>query len=96
MLLTLITDGPGPKEAQQQHAVNFKFYNVSQFDLGYEYTTGGGPGRNFFFAGDVTIQNLVTTYAAIPFEFSPGLDLLLSGGGLLDIQYLKQRRKFKN
>ncbi|HHP7231474.1 MAG TPA: hypothetical protein ACFCUY_11530 [Xenococcaceae cyanobacterium] len=31
----------------------------------------------------------------VPFEFSPGLGLLLSGGGLLGIRYFKQRKQNK-
>ncbi len=31
----------------------------------------------------------------VPFEFSPGLGLLLSGGGLLGMRFLKQRRQSK-
>ena len=87
------TDATMLDSTQQQYAANFIFYDISRFYLGYEYTTGGGPGRNYFFAGDVTIDNPVTMYADVPFEFSPGLGLLLSGGGLLGIRYLKQRRQ---
>lgn len=82
---------------QQQYAVNFRFYNTSQFYLGYESTfvNPTGAGRNFFFAGDVTFDpnNSVTAYADIPFEFSPGLGLLLAGGGLLGIHCLKKKRR---
>lgn len=93
------TDGANLSAEQQQYSVNFRFYNTSQFYLGYESTYNAtGNGRNFFFAGDVTLDptNSVTAYANVPFEFSPGLGLLISGGGLLGINYLKKRRKLEN
>ena len=90
------TDGTLLSAEQEQHAVNFQFNDISEFQLRYEVGNTGG-GRNFFFAGDVTFDETfpVTTYANVPFEFSPGLGLLISGGGLVGIRCLKKRTQLK-
>ena len=78
---------------QERHAVNFVFENISEFQLGFE-SINGDNSRNFFFAGDVAFNSNTTTtdFTAVPFEFSPGLGLLVSGGGLLGIKRLKRRK----
>jgi hypothetical protein len=49
--------------------------------------------RNFFFTGEVHFDEANQTASFdVPFEFSPGLGLLLSGGGFLGIKYLKKSR----
>lgn len=93
-LVTNPTDSRELSEAQEQHAVNFVFSDVSEFELGFE-VFGGNTNRNFFFAGDIVLDDTATTiesFTAVPFEFSPGLGLLLSGGGLLGIKRLKRRK----
>lgn len=88
------TDTRNLTSEQEQHAVNFVFENVADFQLGFE-SINGTNSRNFFFAGDVVFNsNIATTdfAAAVPFEFSPGLGLLLSGGSLLGIKRLKRRK----
>ena len=77
---------------QEQHAVKFKFNNISDFELEYE-VIGGNSTRNFYFAGDIFFDELTqtVTFERVPFEFSPSLGLLLSGGGLLGMRFLKRR-----
>lgn len=69
-------------QAQEEHAVAFRFNNVSEFEIGYEVIGGSdNNGCNFFFAGDVIFNDTtpqITNFQAVPFEFSPGLGLLLS------------------
>jgi hypothetical protein len=93
------TDSSTLTQVQEEHAVSFRFKNVSEFQIGYEVIGGNSDnGRNFFFAGDVVFDNTtpqITSFQAVPFEFSPSLGLLLSGGGLLGIEYLKKRRGAK-
>ena len=39
---------------QERHSINFRFNNISEFELGYQVINGSAnDGRNFFFAGDV-------------------------------------------
>ena len=77
---------------QEQHAINFKFNNVSEFELSYE-VIGGNKSRNFFFTGEVFFDETpsTTSFEPVPLEFSPSLGLLLSGGSLLGIRFLKRR-----
>lgn len=86
-------------QAQEEHAVSFRFNNVSEFQIGYQVIGGStNVGRNFFFAGDVVFDNTtpqITSFQPVPFEFSPSLGLWLSGGGLLGIKYLKKRKNLK-
>ena len=94
------TDSSLLSQAQEEHAVNFRFNNVSEFELGYEVIGGRTTsGRNFFFAGDVVFDNttvITTNFQVVPFEFSPSLGLLLSGGSILGFEYLKRRKQLKN
>ena len=91
------TDAELLSAEQEKHAVNFQFNDISEFYMRYEVGSTGG-GRNFFFAGDVTFDdtNPVITSVEVPFEFSPGLGLLLSGGGLVSIRCLKKRKQLKS
>ncbi|WP_156114210.1 hypothetical protein [Myxosarcina sp. GI1] len=92
------TDSRTLTQQQEQHSVNFRMNNVSEFKLGYEAVNGNSNfGRNIFFAGDVVFDNsttVITNFQEVPFEFSPGFGLLLSGGSLLGINYLKKRKRF--
>ncbi len=94
------TDATSLNAEQEQHSVNFQFNNISEFYLRYEVSSSaGGGGRNFFFAGDVTLDNtnpVTTNFQPVPFEFSPSLGLLLSGGSMLGIKYLKRRKRLNN
>ena len=81
---------------QENHAVNFRFNNISEFKLNYEVVGGvNTQNRNFLFAGDVvfTDPTSVAIFEAVPFEFSPSLGLLLSGLSWLGVNYL---RRIKN
>ncbi|MDJ0690733.1 MAG: hypothetical protein QNJ41_19760 [Xenococcaceae cyanobacterium MO_188.B32] len=84
---------------QEKHSVSFKFNNVSEFDIGYQVVNGSSAqNRNFFFGGDVIfndpdLSTSITSFEAVPFEFSPGLGLLLSGGGLLGVHCLKKKKQ---
>ncbi|MDJ0633983.1 MAG: hypothetical protein QNJ34_12405, partial [Xenococcaceae cyanobacterium MO_188.B29] len=86
---------------QEKHSVSFKFNNISEFDIGYQVVNGSSTqNRNFFFAGDVifddpTLSTSITSFEKVPFEFSPSLGLLLSGGGLLGMRFLKRRATAK-
>ncbi len=86
-------------QEQEKHAVSFRFNNASEFKIGYQVIGGGNTnGRNFFFAGDVVFDDTtpqITSFQTVPFEFSSSLGLLLSGGGLLGIKYLKKSRGAK-
>lgn len=79
---------------EENYSIKFTFNNVSEFDIGYEIVGGNSAlNRNFFFTGDVVFDdtNPVTeSFTAVPFEFSPGLGLLLSGGCLFGIKPLKR------
>jgi hypothetical protein len=96
---TKATDSSTLNQDQEEHAVSFRFKNVSEFQIGYAVSGGSNTvGRNFFFAGDVVFDNTtpqITSFQAVPLEFSPSLGLLLSGGGLLGIKHLKKRKGSK-
>ncbi|VEP13943.1 hypothetical protein H1P_230007 [Hyella patelloides LEGE 07179] len=51
--------------------------------------TNDTSGHAVVFGGSFDVQPATTS---VPFEFSPGLGLLLSGGGLLGIKHLKSRK----
>lgn len=79
---------------QEKHTINFAYSNVSEFELGYEII-GGSKSRNFQFTGEIFFDEPATPVAfpPVPFEFSPSLGLLLSGGSLLGINYLKKKKQ---
>ena len=55
--------------------------------------TNNTSGHAVVFGGSFDVQPAAT---AVPFEFSPGLGLLLSGGSLLAIKHLKRRKLQKS
>ena len=74
-------------------AFKFTFNDVSEFKVAYE-VIGGNSTRNFYFAGDIVFNETtqIVAFQPVPFEFSPGLGLLMSGGGLLGIHCLKKKK----
>ena len=59
-------------------------------------TTGRFESDNHTFSNTAQVANAsVEASASVPFEFSPSLGLLLSGGGLLGTRFLKRKQTTK-